>query len=182
MEKHSEAFVKRTKMKLGGDRKKHCKVGEVVQVPLVKVDRAKVDCPHLTGVIVFVSWDKGMVKVGVKDGMLKGWYAYHRLNHVKGMANNAAFHGLEHRLKDWIMAPALTEREADHAESLVGGHGKGMVICSCKGKCNINSCSWKKAGRICSSACHRNKFICVNRVQKEELLLSRVPLLCIISN
>jgi hypothetical protein len=47
-------------------------------------------------------------------------------------------------------------------ESLVGGQGKGTVICQCKGPCNNNSCSCKKAGRICSLVCHCNNFKCVN--------------------
>ncbi len=39
---------------------------------------------------------------------------------------------------------------------------KGDVTCNCKGPCNTDRCLCKKAGRICSSACHRNNFKCIN--------------------
>ena len=56
----------------------------------------------------------------------------------------------------------VSEHEALRNESLVGGQGKGTVICICKGKCDSKICKCFKNGHICSSACHRTNKKCTN--------------------
>ncbi|MGA1646391.1 MAG: hypothetical protein ACO4AV_15605, partial [bacterium] len=160
--KTAKTVVTNTKKKLGRDIEMFGEVGEVVHVPLADVDRAKADAANLTGVIVNRSSLGDKVRVAVKSGTLKGWYAYHRLGRIKGKGNNVTLNGLDEALKNWMAMPAITERAAAREESMVGGQGKGCMTCKCKGKCNTNSCSCKKAGRFCSSACHRNNFNCAN--------------------
>jgi hypothetical protein len=62
----------------------------------------------------------------------------------------------------WEDLREIAKREAARQLSLVGGQGKGLVACTCKGKCNSNHCSCLKNNRKCGSACHRNNFKCVN--------------------
>jgi hypothetical protein len=99
---------------------------------------------------------EGQARVAVKSGLLKSWYVYHRLGRVTGKGHNVELNN------GWESMNIISEREAARNESIVGGQGKGDMTCSCKGKCNSNHCSCKKAGRICASACHRNNFNCVN--------------------
>jgi hypothetical protein len=162
-EKLSTAAVtmKNNVMKRVGE-DKVCEVGEVVHVPLKDVDKAKVDTGNLTGVIVQVDKSRSQARVAVKSGLLKTWYVYHRLGRITGCGNNVELNGLSEVLKNWKTLKEITEREAARNESMVGGQGKGDVTCNCKGPCNTNQCSCKKAGRICCSACHRNNFKCVN--------------------
>jgi hypothetical protein len=152
MEKCAES-MKKSALKQSGE-EKICEVGEVVRVALKTEDKAKVDSGNLTGVLVKVDKKCSQVRVAVKLGLLKSWYVYHRLGRVTGKGNNLEL--------NWESMKIISEREAVRKESIVGGQGKGDVKCSCKGKCNTNQCSCKKAGRICSSACHQNNFNCVN--------------------
>jgi hypothetical protein len=160
MEKCAES-MKKSALKQRGE-EKICEVGEVVHVALKNEDKAKVDLGNLTGVIVKVDKKHSQVRVAVKSGLLKSWYVYHRLGRVTGKGNNIELNGLTDALNGWESMKIISEREAARKESIVGGQGKGDVKCSCKGKCNTNQFSCKKAGRICSSACHRNNFNCVN--------------------
>ena len=160
MVKASESMKKRAREQSGGE--KVCEVGEVVLVPVSDMDRSKVDPANLLGVIVQVDKTRSSARVAVKTGLLKNWYAYHRLGHVKGDGNNVELNGLSEVLKNWQTLKVTSEREANRKLSQVGGQGRGCVTCSCKGKCNTNHCSCKKAQRICTSACHRNNFCCEN--------------------
>jgi hypothetical protein len=137
-------------------------LGEVVQVPVADVDKAKVDNYSLTGVIVQINHVKLAVRVVVKAGLLQSWYQYHRLSRVTGPGNNIKLLGLEAAYLGWKTMKVVSEREASRNESVVGGQGKGTVICTCKGKCDSKICKCFKAGRICSSACHRNNKNCTN--------------------
>ena len=134
----------------------------MVHVPLKDIDKAKVDTGNLTGVIVQVDKGRSQARVAVKSGVLRSWYVYHRLGGIHGKGNDVQLNGLTDALANWKKMSVITEREAARNESMVGGQGKGDVTCNCKGSCNTNQCSCKKAGRICSSACHRNNFKCVN--------------------
>jgi hypothetical protein len=73
--------------KMGGHGKVFV-VGEVVQVPVVDVDKAKVNNYNLTGVIVEVNQAKMKSHVVIKAGLLKPWYNYHKLSRVSGPGNN----------------------------------------------------------------------------------------------
>ena len=99
---------------------------------------------------------EGQARVAVKSGLLKSWYVDNRLGRVTGKGNNVELNN------GWESMKIILERETVRKESIVGSQGKGDVTCSCKGKCNSNHCSCKKAGRICTSACHQNNFNCVN--------------------
>ncbi len=131
-------------------------VGEVVLVPLVDVDKAKVDAQNLTGVIVKIETNRMLVQVVVISGLLKQWYSYHKLTCVVGKGNNIELLGLQDAYLGWGLMNVISELEASRNESLVGGQGKGDVTCNCKSACNSNCCSCFRAGRICTSACHRN--------------------------
>jgi hypothetical protein len=55
----------------------------------------------------------------------------------------------------------VDEREAARYVSSVGG--QGIVSCNCRSDCTKQSCSCKKAKRLCSSRCHRNNNKCKNK-------------------
>jgi hypothetical protein len=160
MSKAATSMKKNVMKRVGED--KVCEIGEVVHVPLKDMDKAKVDTGNLTGVIVQVDKGRSQARVAVKSGLLKSWYVYHRLGRMTGIGNNVELNGLTDALANWKTMSVISEREAARNESMVGGQGKGDVTCNCKGACNTNQCSCRKAGRICSSACHRNNFKCVN--------------------
>jgi hypothetical protein len=124
-------------------------------------------------------WGRGMlltypcgscltVRVVVKASLLQSWYQYHRLSHVTGPANNIKLLGLEATFLHWTMMKEVSECEASREESVVGGQGKGTVICTCKGKCDYKICKCFKAGCICSSACHHNNKKCTNHDLNDE--------------
>jgi hypothetical protein len=167
MEKAASSMKKKALEKYGNE--KVCEVGEIVHVRLKNEDKAKVDSGNLTGVIVQVNKGRSQVRVAVKCGLLKSWYAYHRLGRVSGKSNDVALNGLTDALNGWESMKVISEREAARKSSLVGGQGKGDVTCKCKGSCNTNSCSCFKAGRICCSACHRNNFKCCNNDRKKSI-------------
>jgi hypothetical protein len=137
-------------------------IGEVVRVPVANVDKAKVDNSNLTGVLVKINAVRMKARVVVKSGLLKPWYDYHKLSHVRAPENNIKLLGLEDAFVNWHKMKVVSEREASRKESFVGGQGKGTVICSCKGACDSNKCKCFKEARICSSACHRNNAKCKN--------------------
>ena len=139
-------------------------LGDIVLVPLNEVDRTKVDGGNLVGVIVSINKDKSTCRVAVKRGVLKRAYSHHNLRIVPDASNNRKVMDLEEAFTDWRSLPSITEREAARHVSSVGG--QGMVKCNCKGECTSNSCACKKAGRLCSSRCHRNNKCCLNN--KEE--------------
>ena len=136
------------------------KLGDVVLVPLSDVDCTKVDGKTLAGVIVTINKDKSTCTVAVKEGLLHRAYAFHALRVVPIASNNRKAIDLEDANLHWHGLPKITEREAARFVSSVGG--QGMVKCNCKGDCITNSCACKKAGRICSSCCHRNSKCCKN--------------------
>jgi hypothetical protein len=143
-------------------------IGEVVQVPVADVDKAKVDNHTLAGVIVPINYARLAVRVVVTAGLLQSWYQYHRLSRVTGPGNNIKLLGLETAFLGWTTMKEVSEREASRKESVVGGQGKGTVICTCKGKCDSKICKCFKAGRICSSACHRNNKKCTNHDHEDK--------------
>ncbi len=137
-------------------------VGEMVLMPLHNVDKAKVDAQNLTEVIVKIDINKMLARVIVKTGLLKQWYSYHKLIHVVSKGNNIELLGLQEAYLGWARMKVISEWEVSINESLVGGHGKGDVTCNCKTECDSNCCSCFRAGRICTSACHRNNDKCKN--------------------
>jgi hypothetical protein len=105
-------------------------VGEVVQVPVADVDKAKVDNSYLTGVIVKVNLPRMKARVVLKAELLKPWYDYHKLSRVSGPGNNISLLGLNDPFLNWKTMKVVSEQQASRNESFVGGQGKGTVICS----------------------------------------------------
>jgi len=130
------------------------KLFDVVLVPLSDVDCTKVDGKTIAGVIVTINKDKSTCKVAVQQGLLHRAYAFHALRAVPIASNNHKVMDLDDAYLHWHELPQITEREAARYVSSFGG--QGMIKCNCKGDCSTNSCACKKAGRICSSRCHRN--------------------------
>ena len=136
------------------------KLGDVVLIPLDDVDRTKVDGANLAGVVVSMSKLKSTCRVAVKQGVLKRAYVYHVLKPVPEASNNLDAMDLREAYENWRSLPMITEREAARFISSVGG--QGIIHCNCRGSCTTNGCSCKKAGRLCSSRCHRNSKNCKN--------------------
>jgi hypothetical protein len=79
-------------------------------------------------VIVKVDKTRSQARVAVKLGLLKSWYAYHRLGRVTGVGNNnVELNGLTDALNGWESMKIISEREAARKESIVGSQGKGDV-------------------------------------------------------
>ena len=135
---------------------------EVVHIPLKDVDRAKTDPTSLTGVIVMVNKKMAKVRVAVETGLLQNWYQYHQVGRVTGPGNNMELNGLSDAFTNWRRLPEISEREAARNQSVVGGQGHGIIRCKCKGNCSNSKCPCKKAGRICTSACHKGNDSCLN--------------------
>jgi hypothetical protein len=136
------------------------KFGDVVPIPLDNVDRTKVDGAYLAGVVVLINKDKLACRVAVKQGLLHLAYMYHVLKPVTEASNNLDAMDLGDAYDNWKSLPKVTKREAAHFILLVGG--QGVIHCNCRGSYTTNSCSCKKAGRLCSSHCHRNSQCCKN--------------------
>jgi hypothetical protein len=136
------------------------KLGDVVLVPSDNFDRTKVDGASLVGVIVSINKDKSTCWVAVKNGLLHRAYIFHALGAVPKSSNNWVTNGLEDVFYNWKGLPKITEQKVVCFVSSVGG--QGMVKCNCKGDCTSNSCACRKAGRLCSSCCHRNSKCCKN--------------------
>lgn len=141
------------------------KNGDVVLVPLDDVDRCKVDGGCLCGVVVSINKSKSTCRVAVEHGLLHRAYVYHSLKAVPPTSNNIDAMNLREAYDSWRSLPKITEREAARFISSVGG--QGMVHCNCRGACTTNGCSCRKAGRLCSSRCHRNSKCCENKQDTE---------------
>jgi len=137
------------------------KKGDVVLVPLDDVDCTKVDPGNLIGVVVSTDKRHSTCRIAVKHGILHRAYIYHAVKTVDPASNNMDLHDLRDAFDNWRSLPKLTERAAARFISSVGG--QGMIHCMCRGECKTNSCSCKKAGRQCSSRCHRNNSRCKNK-------------------
>ena len=148
------------------------KPGDVVLVPLDDVDRTKVDGGNLCGVVVTIDKKKTTCRVAVKQGLLHRAYVYHKLKPVPEASNNREVLDLQEAFEDWRSLPKITEREAARFISSVGG--QGIVHCNCRGSCVTNSCTCKKAGRLCSSRCHRNNKQCKNMHDIDDPEVSRL--------
>jgi hypothetical protein len=135
-------------------------LGNIILVPLDAVDRTKVDGGNLVGVIVLINKDKSTCRVAVKQGLLYRAYIFHSCRVVPKVSNNREGIDLKDAYIHWQGLPKITKREATCFVLSVGG--QGMVKCNCKGDCTTNSCVCKKAGRPCSSSCHRNSKCCKN--------------------
>ena len=137
------------------------KKGDVVLVPLDDVDRTKVDGGNLSGVVVSVNKLNSSCRVAVAQGLLHRAYAYHALKLLPEASNDIDLNNLRDAYENYLSLPRLTEREAARYVSSVGG--QGIVHCNCRSDCTKNSCSCKKANRLCSSRCHRNNNKCKNK-------------------
>ncbi len=136
------------------------KLRDVVLILLDDVNRTKVDGANLAGVVVLINKDKPTCWVAVKQGLLHCAYMYHVLKPVPEASNNLAAMDLRDAYDNWRSLPKVNKREAARFILLVWG--QGVIHCNCRGSCTTNSCSCKKAGRLCSSRWHRNSQCCKN--------------------
>ena len=137
------------------------KKGDVVLVPLDDVDRTKVDGGNLCGVVVSINKVNSSCRVAVAHGLLHRAYVYHKLKVLPKASNDIDLNNLRDAYNNYRSLPKLTEREAARYVSSVGG--QGIIHCNCRTDCTKNSCSCKKANRLCSSRCHRNNNKCKNK-------------------
>jgi hypothetical protein len=137
------------------------KTGDVVMVPLDDVDRTKVDGGSLCGVVVSINKLNSSCRVAVAHGLLHRAYVYHKLKVLPKASNDIDLNNLRDAYNNYRSLPKLTEREAARYVSSVGG--QGIIHCNCRTDCTKNSCSCKKANRLCSSRCHRNNNKCKNK-------------------
>ncbi len=110
--------------------------------------------------MVTIDKKKLTCRVAVKQGLLHRAYVYHKLKRVPEASNNCDVLDLQDAFEDWRSLPKISEREAAWFLSSVGG--QGIIHCNCRGSCVTNSCTCRKAGRLCSSCCHRNSKQCKN--------------------
>ena len=122
--------------------------------------------------MVTIDKKKTTCRVAVKQGLLHRAYVYHKLKPVPEASNNREVLDLQEAFEDWRSLPKITEREAARFISSVGG--QGIVHCNCRGSCVTNSCTCKKAGRLCSSRCHRNNKQCKNMHDIDDPEVSRL--------
>ena len=138
------------------------KVGDVVQVAVDDVDRARTDDPNVTLVVVEElahGEDGSRYRLACKAGVLKDKYHPSYMKAVPGIT--PVLMGLDQVLEDWRSLPQeITLRAATRSQSLVGG--QGMITCACKGKCDTLTCSCRKARRECTSRCHKGNKNCRN--------------------
>ena len=156
---------KMKKQALSGNGRKELAVGNVVQINVEDMDRARTDDPTLTCVIGEVITKGGgkIYRVGTKAGVLKDTYHASYLTPLPNMTPTAM--GLAGVVEGWAGLPqGITLRGLLRSQSLVGG--QGMVSCSCKGKCDTKACSCKKAKRECTSRCHKGSDTCTNMYKK----------------
>ena len=76
-------------------------VSDVVHVPLVQQDRAKVDSHNLTAVVVNVNKHFDVCQVVVKNGILRPWYVFHKLRLLPNLGNNRYLNDLEDAFQNW---------------------------------------------------------------------------------
>jgi hypothetical protein len=84
----------------------------------------------------------------VAQGLLHRAYAYHALKLLPKTSNDIDLNNLWDAYENYRSLPRLTEREAARFVSSVGG--QGIVNCNCRSDCTKNTCSCKKANRLCS--------------------------------
>jgi hypothetical protein len=158
MDKSARKVMKRIKSK-----SEVVTLGDVVQVPLVKRDWAKIG--NLTGVVVNINSAFGVCQVAVKSDALRSWYVYHKVRVVPGAGNNQSLMNLDEAFKGWKGMSVIAPRTAAIDKSIVGG--QGIFQCKCKGTCNTNQCLCFKNFRTCTSACHCNSNCCLNHDQEK---------------
>lgn len=131
--------------------------GCVVHIRVEDVDRAKLDNPNAT-VVVVDKTDKDNYKVACKAGVYKELVSRAYLNPVPNAT--AALVGLEDVLLKWKSMPTIGIRAVAASSSAAGG--QGMAHCNCKGNCKGGKCSCLLAGMKCNSRCHKGNNKCKN--------------------
>ena len=65
-------------------------------------------------------------------------------------------------VESWRGLPqGISVRQATRSQSAVGG--QGILSCLCKGDCLSGKCKCLKAGRKCTSRCHKKNASCCNK-------------------
>ena len=68
----------------------------------------------------------------MKHGLLQRAYVYHAVKVVAETSNNIDLHDLREAFENYRSLPKITEREAAHFVSSVGG--QGIISCACRGE------------------------------------------------
>ena len=76
-------------------------VGDVVHIPLLQQDRAKVDAHNCTVIVVSINNHFGVCQLVVKDGILQTWYVFHKIRHLPDLGTDRYLNDLEDALKKW---------------------------------------------------------------------------------
>ena len=140
--------------------------GHIVYLKLHNVDRAKLDNPNATMVILGTTEHDNYI-IGNKAGVYREKVSRSHLHYVP--LATPVLVGLDSVLDAYRAEvlcgvetlPRVGIRKVAAACSVKVG-GQGMFHCECKGDCSSNRCSCKKAGRVCNSRCHSHNSKCTN--------------------
>jgi len=144
-----------------------------VQIPVEKVDRAKLDDPMLLSMVVEVT-DAGLFRLATKHGLLARCVHASYL-HLPNIGVEAAGMGnvlqnmdggqwTVYKDADGNWLKGMTLREAAKKSSRFGGQGYSTEnCCGCKGKCDSRRCNCLAHQRYCTSSCHPRNICCSNK-------------------
>ena len=134
-------------MNKGKKRSSDFEVGDLVRIPIPKIDRSGVDRPTLPCKIVKKT-DKEQYQLGCKFGILEIYYSSGELE----LLGTRTYPELNE-----ILPRNLSLREAARLQSIGSESSISNSICNCKTSCNNHHCRCKKAGGKCTSRCHAGR-------------------------
>ncbi len=124
-------------------------LGNMVHMPLVQQEWAKVDAYNLTAIVININNHFGVCQLAVKNGIIHPLYMFHKICHLPNLGNNRYLNYLEDAYKNWKKMNFIAPRMASLCESFVGG--QGIFQCKCNGKCRTTQCNCLKNSIICTS-------------------------------
>ena len=97
-------------------------------------------------------------KLACEAGVLKTLYTRSYVDPVPEAT--PALVGLQAVFESYQGLPQVTMRACVRLASAAGG--QGHMHCACKGACDTQRCTCRKAGRKCNSRCHKGNTTCMN--------------------
>ncbi|KAL1507362.1 hypothetical protein AB1Y20_008208 [Prymnesium parvum] len=146
-----------TRRQLGLEGAAQLAIGCIVHLRIEDVDRAKLDNPNATLVVVERT-EKDNYRLACKAGVYKELVSRSYLTPVPHAT--PALLGFEDVLKSWKTMSVVGIRAVAASGSAAGG--QGMMHCMCKGECIGGRCSCANAGVKCNSRCHKGSTRCKN--------------------
>jgi hypothetical protein len=134
-------------MNKGKKRLSNFEVGDLVRIPVPKIDRSGVDRPTLPCKIIKKT-DKEQYQLGCKFGIIEVYYSSGELEPLGAMAYPEL---------NEIPSRSLSLHEAARLQSIGLESLVSNPICNCKTSCNNNYCKCKKAGEKCTGRCHNGR-------------------------